>query len=55
MTRAANELEQQEITDWINMQTIKDKFASIHYASFRGNVEICQKLIDNGADINLQN
>lgn len=50
MGRAANEMEQQEITDWINMQTIKDKFAAIHYASFRGNVDICQILMDNGAD-----
>jgi len=50
MGRADNEMEQQEITDWINMQTIKDKFAAIHYASFRGNVDICQTLMDNGAE-----
>lgn len=55
MKRAAKEMEIQEITEWVNMQTIKDKFAAIHYASFRGNIEICQALLDNGADSSLVN
>lgn len=55
MKRAAQEMEKQEITRWINMQTQKDKFAAIHYASFRGNIEMCQTLLDNGANMNLQN
>ena len=37
------------------MQTIKDKFAAIHYASFRGNIEICEVLLNNGADSSLVN
>lgn len=55
MKRAASEMEKQEITDWVNMQTLKDKFAAIHYASFRGNIEICQALLNNGADSTLVN
>jgi ankyrin repeat protein len=37
------------------MQTLKDKFAAIHYASFRGNIEICESLLNNGADSALIN
>ena len=30
-------------------------FTALHYASFRGNVKLCEKLIENFADLNLIN
>ena len=48
-------IQQFEIADWVNVQTIKDAFTALHYAAFRGNVKICQMLIDNGADMNAKN
>jgi len=39
----------------VNLQTKKDKFTALHYASFRGNVELCKLLVDNGADVNVRN
>lgn len=35
------------MTDWINRQTLKDKFTALHYASFRGNIDIIEELIEN--------
>ena len=32
------------------MQTTEECFTAIHYASFNGNIEICQMLIEEGAD-----
>lgn len=40
---------------WINKQTTKDKFTALHYASFRGNIDIIEILIENKADINISN
>lgn len=39
---------------WVNM-TNKEQFAPIHYASFNGNLEICQMLIEEGANWQVTN
>ncbi len=39
------DLEQFEITEWVNLSTSKDKFTALHYASFRGNIELLDLLI----------
>ncbi len=41
--------------NWVNRQTQKDKFTALHYASFRGNIDIIEELIENKADINIVN
>ena len=40
---------------WLNAKTHKDKFSALHYSAYRGNVELCQVLVDLGADINVTN
>ena len=40
---------------WVNRASNSDYFVALHFASFNGNVEICQMLIDEGADIALVN
>lgn len=37
------------------MLTNKDSFSALHYASYRGNTEMAQILLDLGADINIKN
>lgn len=37
------------------MKTYKDKFTALHYASYRGNIEMCQALLDRGADMQATN
>lgn len=39
------------IKTWVNQKTLKEEFAAIHFASFNGNLEICQMLIDEKADM----
>lgn len=34
----------------MDMKTFDEGFYAIHYASFNGNIEICQMLIEEGAD-----
>ena len=38
------------IREWVNKKTDEEAFCAIHYASFNGNIEICQMLIEEGAD-----
>ena len=40
---------------WVNTKTLNDDFSALHYAFFRGNIEICKTLIDLGADKNVKN
>ncbi len=49
------DLEPYEITEWINLHTNKDKFTALHYASFRGNIEVLDVLISFGADYKAKN
>jgi ankyrin repeat protein len=39
---------------WINKKA-ENGFNALHYTAFRGNVKILEKLIENGADINIKN
>jgi ankyrin repeat protein len=55
LKHANKQLENQEVTAWTNLQTHKDKFAAIHYGSFRGNVDVCEQLINNGANVKVTN
>lgn len=43
------------IRSWVNKQSHAEAFAAIHYGSFNGNLEICQMLLDEGADPNVTN
>jgi palmitoyltransferase len=49
------DLEPFEITEWVNLSTSKDKFTALHYASFRGNIELLDLLINYGADQKAKN
>jgi ankyrin repeat protein len=40
---------------WVNTKTLNDDFSALHYAFFRGNIDICKTLIDLGADKNVKN
>ena len=40
---------------WVNSFSFKDSFTPLHYASYRGNTEMCQALLDIGADITARN
>ena len=43
------------IKRWVNKKTNKEQFTAIHFASFNGNIEICQMLIEERADKNVRN
>lgn len=36
--------------EWLNSKTLKDKFSPLHFASFKGNLDIIRVLIENGAN-----
>ena len=44
-----------KIADWINIKDSGDGFVALHFASFKGNPDACELLIDNGADIYAKN
>lgn len=48
--RGSRELNNFQLIEWVNCLTRKDNFTALHYASFRGNIEICDLLIERGAD-----
>lgn len=43
-----------DIKNWINEKSEQGNTA-LHYASYRGNIEIISKLIDNGAEVEVVN
>lgn len=45
----------QQLADWINKKDSGDGFTALHFASFKGNPDLCELLIENGADINARN
>jgi palmitoyltransferase len=49
-----NEYDQNEIKEWVNQKT-QQGHTAIHYAAYRGNIEIIKKLIKNGADLEIAN
>ncbi len=40
---------------WINARTTKDEFTPLHFASFKTNLDACDELIKNHADIHAVN
>lgn len=44
-----------KLSDWIDAKTHVDGFSALHFASFKGNPDTCELLIDNGADIYARN
>jgi palmitoyltransferase ZDHHC13/17 len=55
ISKAKEDLPTRELHDWVNLQTTKDQFTALHYASYRGNIHFCEKLMENGADKEKQN
>jgi palmitoyltransferase len=43
------------LKEWVNARTKGDEFSALHYAAFRGNIDMCKTLIDLGADKNVKN
>lgn len=43
-----------ELKNWINHKG-ENGFNALHYAAFRGNVKIIEKLIENGAELTIRN
>jgi len=40
---------------WVNHKTEEDGFIALHFASFRGNVNMIKLLLENGADMHMRN
>lgn len=40
---------------WVRQSTFKDCFSALHYASYRGNIEMIEILIEIGADVYCKN
>ena len=43
------------IDQWVNLKDKEDNFTALHFASFRGNVDMCEILLENGAYIHAEN
>lgn len=50
LQKAKKDLNQQEIENWINAKTDEDGYTALHYASWKGSIQILKMLIENGAD-----
>jgi len=55
MQRATETVTEKQIHQWVNHKTDEDGFAALHFASFRGNINLIQLFIKNGANIHQQN
>ena len=44
-----------DLVEWINSKTNKDKFTPLHFASFKGKLDVIRVLIANGARIHERN
>ena len=51
----SQELSPDQIATWIKKKDSGDGFCALHYASFKGNTDICDILIVNGANIQAKN
>ena len=43
------------MTNWINLKDNPDGFIALHFASFKGNPDACELLVEAGADMNAKN
>lgn len=55
MEKAHQIVREKQIEIWVNHKTEEDGFAALHFASFRGNLNLIQLLIQNGANMNQKN
>ena len=53
MAGLKEESKRNTVRKWINQKTEEDGFTALHFASFRGNIQIIQLLIEHQADIYL--
>ena len=44
-------LTKKQISKWVDLKDKEDSFTALHFASFCGNVDMCEQLILNGAYI----
>lgn len=40
-----------QVDAWVNKKTDEDGFAALHFASFRGNIDLIKLLLKNGANM----
>ena len=38
-------LKEKQISKWVNLKDFEDSFTALHFASSRGNVDMCEQLI----------
>jgi palmitoyltransferase ZDHHC13/17 len=55
MERANQVFTDNQVRQWVNFKTEEDGFVALHFASFRGNVNIINLLLSNGADMYARN
>ena len=51
LSKAQSDLRPAELKKWVNAKATEDMYAALHFAAFKGNIQICQMLVENGADI----
>lgn len=48
-------IKRERVKEWINARTADHQFTAIHFASFKGNIELIETLLSNGADMHARN
>lgn len=51
LERATETITEIQLKQWVNSRTDDDGFSPIHFASFRGNLQIIKMLLSNGSDM----
>jgi ankyrin repeat protein len=55
LEKASSTINQDQLLQWVNHKTSDDGFTALHFASFRGNIELVEVLLNSGADMYLKN
>ena len=55
LTLVSPRMVKDDIATWINQKDHGDGFTALHFASFKGNPDACEILIQHGADIHAKN
>lgn len=55
LIHARENLTSKQLADWTNEKTDADGFCALHFASFKGNVSVCDELLKAGADLTCRN